>query len=69
MAGLPGEDGDHLTQEESEVLHTALFGRLLREVKDGSLTDAQKAMDMLEGQTAAQTLEGLLGDNGISDGA
>lgn len=50
-----------MTQEEQTKLHDALFGRLMREVKDGSLTDAQKALDMLEGETAAQTLAELMG--------
>ncbi len=58
-----------MTQEERAQLHKALFGRLLREVKDGSLADAQKALDMMQGETAAQTLEALIGDNGIPDGA
>lgn len=34
-----------------------------------SLADAQKALDMMQGETAAQTLEALIGDNGIPDGA
>lgn len=58
-----------MTQEERAQLHKALFGRLLREVKDGSLADAQKALDMMQGETAAQTLEALISDNGIPDGA
>lgn len=58
-----------MTQEEEKKLHDALFVRLLREVKDGSLVDAQKALDMMQGETAAQTLEALLGDNRVPDGA
>ena len=54
-----------MTQEERAQLHKALFGRLLREVKDGSLADAQKALDMMQGETAAQTLEALIGDFGF----
>ena len=50
-----------MTPEESAQLHVALFGRLLREVKDGSLSDAQKALDMMQGETAAQTLAELMG--------
>lgn len=69
MARNAGAPVYRLTQEEREALHTALFSRLLREVKDGSLTDAQRAMDLMEGDTAALTLEGLLGDNGVLDGA
>lgn len=58
-----------MTAVEREKLHDALFGRLLREVKDGSLTDAQKAMDMMQTEDAAQALEGLLGDDRVPDGA
>ena len=67
MARLSGKARCHLTQEEREALHSALFGRLMREVKEGSLTDAQRAMDMIDGDRAAQTLEALIGDNGIPD--
>lgn len=49
-----------MTQEEREQLHTALFARLLREVKEGSLTDAQKALDLMHGDVAAQTLAELM---------
>lgn len=52
-----------MTEEERQQLHKALFARLLREVKDGSLTDAEKALDLMQGDTAAQTLEALMGDN------
>lgn len=58
-----------MTQEEQQRLHDALYARLLREVKDGSLVDAQKALDMMQGETAGQVLEALLGDDGVSDGA
>ena len=58
-----------MTQEEQEKLHEALFVRLLREVKDGSLVDAQKALDMMQGETAGQVLEALLGDDRVPDGA
>lgn len=58
-----------MTQAEQAKLHEALFVRLLREVKDGSLMDAQKALDMMQGETAGQVLEALLGDDRVSDGA
>ena len=69
MGQAAGAPVFRLTQEERAQLQKALFGRLLREVKDGSLADAQKALDMMQGETAAQTLEALIGDNGIPDGA
>lgn len=52
-----------MTQEERAKLHDALFARLLHEVKDGSLTDAQKALDLMQGDTASEVLEALIGDN------
>ena len=58
-----------MTPEEREQLHKALFARLMKEVKDGSLTDAQKAMELMEGDNAALTLEALLGDDRVSDEA
>ena len=50
-----------MTPEEQAKLHKALFARLLREVEDGSMDTAQKAMDMMQGETAAQTLAELMG--------
>lgn len=56
-----------MTQEERDKLHTALFARLMHEVKDGSLTDAAKALELMNGDTAAELLGALVGDNGIPD--
>lgn len=53
-----------MTQAEWEKLHDALFGRCLREVRDGSLTDAQKALEMMETQAQADALNSFLGDLG-----
>lgn len=58
-----------LTQEERAELHTALFARLLHEVKGGSLVDAARALDLINGDVAADLLGALVGDNGIPDGA
>lgn len=57
-----------MTQEERDKLHTALFARLLREVKDGSLTDAARALELMQGDIAAELLGALVGDNGVPDG-
>lgn len=57
-----------MTQEERDQLHVALFSRLIHEVKDGSLTDAAKALELMNGDTAAELLGALVGDNGIPDG-
>lgn len=58
-----------MTQEERDKLHAALFSRLMHEVKDGSLTDAAKALELMNGDTAAELLGALVGDNGVPDGA
>lgn len=58
-----------MTQEERDRLHVALFSRLMHEVKDGSLTDAAKALELMNGDTASELLGALVGDNGVLVGA
>ena len=60
-----------MTQRERKKLHTALFSRVLREVNEGSLKDAQIGVEMLgnvDSETdSSEVLAALLGDNGIPD--
>ena len=57
----------HLTQEEREQLHAALFSRALKEVTEGSVKDAVIAVDLLERvqdeKDTGELLAWLKGDN------
>ena len=61
-----------MTQKERDQLHKALYNRALREISEGSMKEAQIAVELMdregEGEdTAAEVLAALLGDNGIPD--
>ena len=61
-----------MTQEEREQLHTALYGRALREITEGTMKEAQIAVEVMERlgtgeDTASEVLAALLGDNRVSD--
>ena len=63
-----------MTQEEREQLHKVLFSRALREISEGSMKEAQIAVELMEREgtgedTASEILAALLGDNGIPDEA
>lgn len=69
MARTVGASQYRLTQEERKQLHEALFARLLHEVKDGSLTDAERAVGLMQGNAAGDFMEAFLGDNRVFDEA
>ena len=61
-----------MTQEEREQLHTALYSRALREITEGTMKEAQIAVEVMERlgtgeDTASEVLAALLGDNRVSD--
>ena len=61
-----------MTQEEREQLHTALYRRALREITEGTMKEAQIAVEVMERlgtgeDTASEVLAALLGDNRVSD--
>lgn len=61
-----------MTQKEREQLHKVLFTRALREISEGSMKEAQIAVELMEREgagedTASEILAALLGDNGIPD--
>lgn len=61
-----------MTQEERDQLHKVLYSRALREITEGSMKEAQIAVELMEREgagedTASEILAALLGDNGISD--
>lgn len=63
-----------MTQEEIEQIHEALFSRALREISEGSMKEAQIAVEIMErvgtGQdTASEVLAALLGDDRVPDEA
>lgn len=63
-----------MTQEEREQLHAVLFARALREITEGTMKEAQIAVEVMEkvgtGEDAAsEVLAALLGDNRVSDEA
>lgn len=63
-----------MTQEEREKLHEVLYSRALREIFDGSMKEAQIAVEVMErvgtGKDAAsEVLAVLLGDNRVPDEA
>lgn len=67
-----GAAQSHLTQEERQQLHKVLFTRAIKEISEGSMKEAQIAVELMERDgtgedTAAEVLAALLGDNGIPD--
>lgn len=61
-----------MTQEEREKLHEVLFSRALREISEGSMKEAQIAVEVMERvgtgeDTASEVLVALLGDNRVPD--
>ena len=61
-----------MTQEQREKIREALYNRALKEITEGSMKEAQIAVELLEKagtgeDTAAEVLAALLGDNGIPD--
>ena len=61
-----------MTREEREQLLKALYSRALREISEGSMKEAQIAVELMDREgmgedTAAEVLAALLGDNGIPD--
>ena len=61
-----------MTREERDQLHKALYSRALREITEGSMKEAQIAVELMsrEGMgedSATEVLAALLGDNGIPD--
>lgn len=63
-----------MTQEEREELHEVLYSRALREISDGSMKEAQIAVEVMERvgtgkDEASEVLAVLLGDNRVPDGA
>lgn len=61
-----------MTREEREQLHKALYSRALREITEGSMKEAQIAVELMDREgagedTAAEVLAALLGDDGIPD--
>lgn len=63
-----------MTEEQREQLHGALFARVMREVTEGAMKEAQICVELLERvgtgeDTASQILEALLGDNRVPDEA
>ena len=69
MGRAVGAAQSRLTKAERNKLHAALFARLLHEVKDGSLTDAEKALAMMSGDSLTDFLGAWAGDNRVSGGA
>lgn len=63
-----------MTQEEREKLHEVLFSRALREISEGSMKEAQIAVEVMERvgmgeDTASEVLAALLGDDRVLDEA
>lgn len=63
-----------MTQEEREKLHEVLFSRALREISEGSMKEAQIAVEVMEHvgtgeDTASEVLAALLGDDRVPDEA
>lgn len=63
-----------MTREERDQLHIALYSRALREISEGSMKEAQIAVELMDREgtgedTAAEVLAALLGDNRIPDEA
>lgn len=61
-----------MTQEEREQLHRVLFSRALREITEGSMKEAQIAVELMEKagtgeDTASEILAALLGDDRVPD--
>ena len=61
-----------MTQEEREKLHEVLFSRALREISDGSMKEAQIAVEVMDRlglgeDKASEVLAALLGDNRVPD--
>lgn len=61
-----------MTREERDQLHKALYSRALREITEGSMKEAQIAVELMDREgtgedTAAEVLAALLGDNRIPD--
>ena len=62
-----------MTDEERKMLHQTLFKRAMREIINGSVKDAQTAVELMERiepgeDTASMVLAALLGDDRIPDG-
>lgn len=61
-----------MTQEEREKLHEVLFSRALREISEGSMKEAQIAVEVMERvgtgeDMASEVLAALLGDDRVPD--
>ena len=61
-----------MTQEQREKIREALYNRALKEITEGSMKEAQIAVELMsrEGMgedSATEVLAALLGDNGIPD--
>lgn len=64
----------HLTQEQREKIREALYNRALKEITEGSMKEAQIAVEMMDREgmgedTAAKVLAALLGDDRVPDEA
>lgn len=61
-----------MTQDQREKIREALYNRALKEITEGSMKEAQIAVELMDREgmgedTAAEVLAALLGDNGIPD--
>ena len=61
-----------MTREQRDRILEALYSRALKEITEGSMKEAQIAVELMEREgtgedTAAEVLAALLGDNGIPD--
>ena len=61
-----------MTREERDQLHKVLFSRALKEITEGSMKEAQIAVELMDREgtgedTASEILAALLGDNRVPD--
>ena len=61
-----------MTQEQREKIREALYNRALREITEGSMKEAQIAVELMDREgmgedTAAEVLAALLGDDRVPD--
>lgn len=61
-----------MTQDQREKIREALYNRALKEITEGSMKEAQIAVELMDREgmgedTAAEVLAALLGDDRVPD--